>query len=167
MTLRATQIGLGLAACVIALFLLLIAIPSWVSSPSNVRNIVLAPTFWPYILTGFTGLTGGLLLLAGLRVAAGTPHPDEDAAADAPVTPGSWLRLAVLAAMMVATMLMLSTVGMVWTSMLVFGASAFLFRTRHPITAVICAVAIPLILYLFFAHVAGVAVPQGDFVRLP
>jgi len=32
---------------------------------------------------------------------------------------------------------------------------------------VVCAVLIPLVLYVFFAHIAGVAIPQGDFVRLP
>jgi len=56
---------------------------------------------------------------------------------------------------------------MVWTAMIVFLLTAFLFRTRHPITALICAVVIPLALYLFFAKVAGVAIPQGIFVRLP
>mgnify|MGYP002064088503 CR=1 FL=1 len=29
------------------------------------------------------------------------------------------------------------------------------------------AIAIPLFLYAFFAHIAGVAVPQGEFIRLP
>jgi hypothetical protein len=56
---------------------------------------------------------------------------------------------------------------MVWTAMLAFAACACLFRTRHPIVAVICAVVVPLLLYAFFAHVAGVAIPQGAFVRLP
>ena len=82
-------------------------------------------------------------------------------------TPGAWMRLAMLGGLMLATVLILSILGMVWTSMLLFAATALLFRTRHPVAAVICAVAIPLVLYAFFAHVAGVAVPQGDFARLP
>ena len=167
MTLRETQIRLGITACIVATFLLLVAIPYWVSAPSNVRNIVLAPTFWPYLLTAFTGLTGVLLLLAGLRLRPDAPHPGEDPAADAPATSGSWRRLAVLGALMLATMLVLSTLGMVWTAMLLFASTAFLFRTRHPVAALICAVVIPIALYAFFAHVAGVAVPQGIFVRLP
>ena len=51
--------------------------------------------------------------------------------------------------------------------MVVFFVFALLVRTSHPKTALVAAVAVPLVLYLFFAHVAGVAIPQGDFVRLP
>ena len=53
------------------------------------------------------------------------------------------------------------------TSMLIFVATALLVRTRHPKTALVCAVIVPLVLYAFFAHVAGVAIPQGNFMRLP
>ncbi len=79
----------------------------------------------------------------------------------------AWLRLAGLAVIMVLTMFALPRLGMVWTSMIVFMAAALLFKTRHPIVAVICAVIIPLLLYAFFAHVAGISIPQGNFVRLP
>ena len=68
---------------------------------------------------------------------------------------------------MILTMVALPRLGMVWTCMLVFVATAFMFRTRYPKAAVVCAVVVPLVLYAFFAHVAGVAIPQGEFVRLP
>ncbi len=58
-------------------------------------------------------------------------------------------------------------IGLVWASIPAFIAVAFLIQTRHPKTAVIAAILVPLVLYAFFAHVAGVAVPQGEFVRLP
>lgn len=166
MTLRTTQIRLGIAASLVAVFLTLVAIPNWVTSPSNVRNIFLAPTFWPYILTGFTAFCGVLLLLAGLRTDPEAVHAD-DTGDDAKETPGAWFRLGALAVMMVLTMLVLSSVGMVWTAMCLFVATAFLFRTRHPVVAIVCAMLVPIVLYAFFAHVAGVAIPQGDFVRLP
>lgn len=159
---KAIQFRLGLGACLIALLLAVVAIPGWVSSPSNVPHLVLAPTFWPYTLAGLTGLTGiGLLLVA--RNAS--PVIDEETAENGDSK--SWLRLAILAVIMLLTMFSLPRLGMVWTAMLVFGVTAFLFRTRHPITALVCAVIIPLALYAFFAHVAGVAIPQGNFVRLP
>ena len=44
---------------------------------------------------------------------------------------------------------------------------SFLVRTKHMTIAIVSAVAVPLLLYVFFAHVAGVAIPQGNFVRLP
>lgn len=159
---KTIQLRLGVGACLTALFLALVAVPKWVSSPSNVSNIVLSPLFWPYILTGLTGLAGLGLMLASRT--ASTVADDETA----PAPDGkSWFRLAALAVLMIATMGALPRLGMVWTTMIVFALTAFLFRTRHPVTALVCAVVIPLALYGFFAHVAGVGIPQGNFVRLP
>ncbi|MFK7858399.1 MAG: tripartite tricarboxylate transporter TctB family protein [Granulosicoccus sp.] len=162
MTPKSVQLHLGAIACLISLFLIFIGIPNGVSSPSNVPNIVLAPTFWPYVLASFTGLTGLGLLFAGWR------HTGTDTSVDEPDNDAhGWLRLAALVLIMVITMFALPRLGMVWTTMLVFFVTALLFRTRHPRTALVCAIVIPLCLYVFFAHVAGVGIPQGDFVRLP
>lgn len=162
MSSRSVQLRLGVAACAISLLLGFIGIPYGVSSPSNVSNIVLSPTFWPYVLTGFTGLTGIGLILVGWRSHA-TKRFDEEISGNQ----SGWLRLAALALIMIITMFALPRLGMVWTTMLVFVATAFLFKTRHPRTAIICAIVVPLVLYVFFAHVAGVGIPQGNFIRLP
>ena len=154
---------LGMIALLCAAFLAFIAIPYWVSSPSNIRNIVLAPTFWPYALSGMLALIGLGLLISP----APEQEPDESISPDTEQSATPWLRLLSMAVIMVLTMIALPTLGMVWTSMLVFLLCAFMFQTRYPKTAIICAVIIPLVLYAFFAHVAGVAIPQGEFVRLP
>jgi hypothetical protein len=156
------ELQLGAAACLIALFLIFVGIPNGVSSPSNVQNIVLAPTFWPYVLSAITGFTGIGLLVTGWRNQH-TTRIVEDAR---PGLPG-WLRLLALGIIMMITMYALPRLGMVWTTMLVFAITALLFRTRHPLTAMVCAVLIPLVLYLFFAHIAGVGIPQGNYLRLP
>lgn len=158
---KVIQFRLGMGACVMALFLGLVAIPKWVSSPSNVSNIVLSPLFWPYILAGLTGLVGVGLVIASRQASAATSVDGTEAVTQ------SWFRLAALAVIMITTMVALPLLGMVWTTMIVFALTAFLFRTRHPMTALVCAVLIPLALYAFFAHVAGVGIPQGNFVRLP
>jgi len=159
---------LGIIALLCAAFLAFIAIPYWVSSPSNIRNIVLAPTFWPYALSGMLALIGlGLLVSPAVIPPAPEQKSDESISPDTEQTVAPWLRLLGMAVIMVLTMFALPTLGMVWTSMLVFLLCAFMFQTRYPITAIICAVIIPLVLYAFFAHVAGVAIPQGEFVRLP
>jgi hypothetical protein len=155
--------GLGLGALAAAAALALVAIPAWVSAPSNVGDIVLSPLFWPYAIAGMTALTGlGLIATAAALPAGGEPahEPIADPGAGA-------LRLVAMAAIMVAAMLLIPVLGMVWTAMLIFAASAFVVKTRHPRIALACAVIVPLLLYGFFAHVAGVAVPQGALVRLP
>lgn len=165
MSQKSLHVRLGIVVSLLALFLVSYAIPSFVFSPSNVGNIILSPLFWPYVLAGLTGIVGLSLLANAFLSAEDTPFEDEETAQADGSAP--WLRLGALALIMVLVMVALPRLGMVWTAMLAFAACAFLFRTRHPIAAVVCAVIIPLLLYAFFAHVAGVAIPQGDFVRLP
>ena len=165
MTTKSLHLRIGIAAIVGAAFLAAFAIPNFVSSPSNVGNVILSPLFWPYVLAGLTGIVGiGLVVTA---LAGDLSRFDLHDEIDIPHGTGPWGRLAALAAIMVLVMLGLPRLGMVWTCMLAFVACAFLFRTRHPIAAIVCAVIVPLLLYAFFAHVAGVAIPQGNFVRLP
>lgn len=151
---------IGIFAITAGLFLMFVAIPLWVSSPSNVRNIILAPVFWPYTLSGLTIIIGLGLTVTGF-------YSSEDTTPEAAEIPGGYKRLLIMAVIMAVYMLGLPRLGMVWTSMLAFAATAFLARTSHPKTALICAVCVPLVLYAFFAHVASVAIPQGNFVRLP
>lgn len=154
------QTLIGIVAIIAGLFLMLVAIPNWVSSPSNVRNIILSPVFWPYTLAALTILTGiGLTVTGNFSSEDLTPEPAE--------VSGGYGRLLIMAVVMVIYMFGLPRLGMVWTSMLAFVATAFLVRTSHPKTALICAVCVPLVLYVFFAHIASVAIPQGNFVRLP
>lgn len=160
---RSIQLQLGIGAVVAAAFLLLVAIPAWVSSPSNVPNIILSPLLWPWALAGLTGIVGLGMILTAIR----EPKPSEPEISDVNDKPKAWGRLVSVAAVMVLAMLFMPRIGMVWTSMLIFVATAYLVRTSHPKTALISAVLVPLVLYAFFAHVAGVAIPQGDFVRLP
>ena len=145
-----------------AALLLFWAIPSYVSSPSNVRNIVLSPLFWPNTLAILTALMGLGLLGTALRL-----PPSERAASDVDDRGAAMLRLLGAAVVMAITFWALPRLGLVWTAMLTFAAMAFLVKTRHPGWALGCAVLVPLLLYLFFAKVAGVAIPQGEFLRLP
>ena len=153
---------LGVFTLLFSAFFAFYAIPNWVYSPSNIRNIVLSPTFWPYVLAGISALAGVALLITKQPPETDLDSPES---VDAGLRP--YLRLIVMALIMGLTMYLLPRLGMVWTTMLTFVVTAFFFGTRYRIAAVVCAVLIPLILYTFFAHVAGVAIPQGNFVRLP
>lgn len=159
--LRKTEFQVGLAAVALGLFLLVAAIPLGVSSPSNVPKLVLSPLFWPQILAGVL-IFIGVLLLVSVPVA---PEPEPESSIFR--IEGGVVRLALMAAAMVAYFVLIPLIGMVWASMLAFAATAVLVKTRHPLAAVVAAIVVPLALYAFFAHVAGVAVPQGEFVRLP
>ena len=204
---RGGDAQLGVAALVAAAGLVAWAIPSFVSTPSNVPNVVLSPLFWPYALAGLTALVGlGLLARAaapragdvagpsgaarpdggpdaeagaatgreaavGREAATGREAAGDDPFGEPPSRAAAVGRVLALAALMLAMLWLLPRLGMVWTSMLAFAALAFLVATPHRRTALLCAALVPLALYAFFAHVAGIAIPQGDvaadYVRLP
>jgi len=154
---------LGVGAIAVSAFLLIIAIPGWVSTPSNVPNIILSPLFWPNTLAALTGVIGlGMILTSRNK-----PNIQENNASDVENRRAAYLRLVYSALIMGVTMFALPRIGLVWAAMLAFASFAALVRTSHPKTALITAVLLPLFLYVFFAHVAGVAIPQGNYVRLP
>jgi len=160
---RSIQIQLGIGAIASSVFLIVVAIPIWVSSPSNVANLILSPLFWPNVLAVITGLTGAGLIMTSISKSGPDVAPDSGVAD----RPSALKRLAAMALVMGICVLIMPRLGLVWTAMPTFVATAFLVKTKHPKTVVICALIVPLFLYVFFAHVAGVAIPQGDFVRLP
>jgi hypothetical protein len=161
---RANLRQLGIGAIVAAILLAAVAIPGFVSAPSNVPNIILSPLLWPYTIAGFTFVIG-LGLLAASFAAASEPGDDDDV--HPKERPEAWMRLLAMAVVMGGAFLLMPVVGMVWTSMAAFMATALIIKTRHPLIALMSAITVPLVLYAFFAHVAGVAIPQGQFIRLP
>ena len=73
---RTSEFQVGIAAIAAAAFLLLVGIPHGVTTPSNIRNVVLSPTFWPQILAGLLALAGICLLISAPPAA---PREDESA----------------------------------------------------------------------------------------
>lgn len=160
---RLIQIQLGVGAVIAAALFLLLIIPALVSTPSNVPNIILSPLFWPNTLASLTGLIGIGMLMTALRL----KKPEATAESDVDNRRAAFVRLLAFAVVMLFMIYAMPRLGLVWASMVAFIATAVLVRTRNPLAAVISAILVPLTLYIFFAHVAGVAIPQGDFVRLP
>ncbi|MDC0360229.1 tripartite tricarboxylate transporter TctB family protein [Alphaproteobacteria bacterium] len=159
---------LGLVFIGFGAFILFVAIPYAVTSPSNVQKVVLAPTFWPTIIGWIIIGLGAILMAMRFLVPADWSSDDADAGADdGPPLPGGWLRLATAGALMVALVYVTPILGLVWTAMLCFVALSLLVKSSRPVVSLIVAIALPLALYVFFHHAAGVAVPQGEFIRLP
>lgn len=160
---RRDEILIGLGVMVVAAIVLWWLIPAYVALPRRVPLRALAPSFWPKIIC-WTMLVAGAAL--ALRAALARPPP-----AGITVTPsverGELLRLGALTLILIGTYFALPVVGMVWTSMVVFLLLVLLTGRRRLGWGVVSAVLLPLLLYLFFTKVAGVAIPQGQIVRLP
>lgn len=154
------QSMIGLVAILLAAGLALIVIPAWVNKPANVPHIVLSPQFWPYTTSALMALCGTALFIAGRR-------SDEIFNDGKTIGPGATARILIFLAGAIAYVWLIPLLGMVFASILAFAATSFMLRPKRPKPAMLCAVLLPLILYVFFAHVASVAIPQGAFVRLP
>ncbi|MFT4726633.1 MAG: putative tricarboxylic transport membrane protein [Granulosicoccus sp.] len=157
------QFRLGLGSLFFAAFLSFYLVPSWVTAPANVPRIVLSPIFWPLVLAGALALIGLGLLLSS-RQLPNSVYVAEDSDFH---RPSAIRRVVTLAVLMIGIVVVLPPLGLVLTTMLVILALGSLVKTQHPKTILVCAVLVPLVLYAFFAHVAGIAVPQGNFLRLP
>lgn len=162
------DIWLGIGTIAFGVMLLTFAIPSFVSSPSNVPALVLAPTFWPTIVAY-------LILVLGAALVASRAFGSSDAGLDetSRVTETrdeviyGWGRLLAMAVLMVGLVVAIPILGMVLASAIAFALFAVIVVTPRPLTSIIVAVVLPLALYAFFSHVAGVSVPQGRFLTLP
>lgn len=160
---RRDEILVGLGVTLMAALILWWLIPTYVAIPRRVPIKALSPAFWPTVI-------GWVMLICGVAVvirAATAPPPPDAIADDLRVSRPEALRLGALALLLIATFFSLRTVGMVWTSMVVFVALVFLTGSKNRFWGVVAAIVLPLALYFFFTKVAGVAIPQGRIVRLP
>ncbi len=155
---------LGLAVVGGALALIFAVIPSGIQVGPG--PTILRPDLWPRAISW-------LLLAAGLALTAqgflATPaRTEREPDADASPVPGR-LRLAGFALVLLWLAFATPALGMVWTSIGAFWACIALARPtrRLLIPALVVGAVLPLALYAFFAHFAGVPIPQGQVVRLP
>lgn len=145
----------------VSVLLIVFVIPHWVIKPSNVKILVLSPDFWPYIVAALM-LIGGIALLAQywFITRAYATIEDERVA-------GGGLRTTLVAVLMVAYYLIIPALGMVWSSVIAYIAFVAIVGLPRKVATVIAAILLPLALYAFFAHAAGVPIPQGKFLNLP
>lgn len=154
---------IGVGTIAFGVFLILVLIPVGVTSPDNVRVPVLSPVFWPDVIGVLLILVGAVLLARALIVG-----PAADEGRDVPPDGWKpWARIGLTAVLMLLFYVSLPKLGIPLASVLAFLAYAALVRADRPIAVLATAILLPLIIYAFFNHIAGVPIPQGEFVRLP
>lgn len=157
------EILVGLMVSAIAALILWWIIPVHVDIPRRVPIKALSPAFWPNVI-GLIMLVCGVALT--LRAALAPPTPDA-IADDLSVSRPEAVRLLTLGALLVGAFFSLRIIGMVWICMIVFVALIWLTDSKNRLWGIAVGVVLPLALYFFFTKVAGVAIPQGQIVRLP
>lgn len=160
---RRNEILIGLAVMALSAFILWLLIPTYVALPRRVPIKALAPSFWPKIICWIMLLCGAALTLRA-AMSAPVPEPIVD---DLSVDTSQLLRLGGLIVILTAAFFALPIIGMVWVCMIVFVLLVMMTGGKRMFWGIVVGVALPLLLYVFFTKVAGVAIPQGQFVRLP
>lgn len=168
MNLNLKDIGLGVGVIAFGVGLVLYAIPEYVSAPSNVRAVVLSPLFWPDIIGWMIIVLGATLILSRMF---GAPVVASEESASAALSreelPYGIARLSAMLIIMVGLIYAIPVLGMVLATGIAFALISLLVLSPRPVTSLIVAIVLPLVLYAFFAHVAGVSIPQGRFLTLP
>ncbi|MEI4261562.1 tripartite tricarboxylate transporter TctB family protein [Roseovarius sp. D0-M9] len=138
----------------------LFVIPGGVATPSSVKHLPLSPAFLPYLLT----VAIGVFALIHLLEAIFAPHiPAEDEAGSLDPHPKWRSRVLMLSALLLVYLLLPSHLGMLATSMLVTIVLLAIGGERRPVILFGVGITVPLLVYLFFAHVAQVPLPLGIF----
>lgn len=151
-------LGLGLGA----VFYL---IPQGVTVPSTVRNAALSPDFWPRLIA-YGAIAASIFLLIESLTLRQPPIDTEDPGETAQYQLETWPGLLRAAALIVALFVFyvsLVTLGVVAPSVVVLFAMMLFFGERKLWLVALLSFLVPVLLYLFFRHVASVPIPLGIF----
>ncbi len=159
---RERALGLGLVAFAI----LLIAVIVPVGVPTQPGPLILRADLWPRVVSWGILIFGAAIAARAFLAPVAEPAPPEDDARERAHLQGM-LRLVGLGAILLGLAWGTSEIGMVWAGMLAFWAILAMIRPRRVWIAALVGLLLPLALYGFFSHFAGVPIPQGSLVRLP
>lgn len=153
---------IGAYVALLGLLIFSVLIPFGIDEPGNVEHTALAPDFWPRIIVVVMMVMGVLLAVR--------PVPEEEEDTDGGDDAGPWLRrlpgLAATLGALFGFYVLIPSLGMVVPGVaLIFGLSVLAGERRWMLAAALAA-GVPILLYAFFVHVAGIPIPLGVFESL-
>ncbi|QFT92122.1 Tripartite tricarboxylate transporter TctB family protein [Roseovarius sp. THAF9] len=157
---RGSEIIFAVITILAALVFALVVIPNGVTRPASVKHLPLSPVFLPYVLTIGVGIFALIHLLEAI-FAAHIPGEDDASLGTHP----RWKsRVLMLVGLLALYLLMPGRLGMPLTAIIVTIALMAIGGERRPLILLGVGIAVPVLVYLFFAHVAQVPLPMGLFV---
>ena len=158
------EIGVGLVAITLAALGWFVVIPFGIDLPSQIDIEALAPDFWPRIVMVLLAVSGIFIAVQGYFDGRNPPLSDDAADDEGAVEhelPMLTLRVAFALAAMFVFYLTILEVGIVIASALIIIAFSYVLGQRQWKLILSLAVALPVLLYVFFVHVASVPMPLG------
>jgi hypothetical protein len=136
----------------------LFVIPNGVTTPASVRHLPLSPAFLPYVLTAAIGVFALIHMLEAIY-APHIPADDEEGSQDA--HPNWKVRAILLSVLLLVYLLLPERLGMLPTAIGVTIALLAIGGERRVAVLLGVGITVPLLVYLFFAEVAQVPMPEG------
>nr|WP_255733133.1 tripartite tricarboxylate transporter TctB family protein [Ruegeria sp. Ofav3-42] len=154
---------------ILGILTLAVLIPAGVDSPGNVEISALSPEFWPSVIALAVMFVAVCLLAESYFLKVPELDAEEDAEEDAmyklETLPGT-LRTVVLIFALFLFYFALTSLGVVASSIVLMLSMMLFFGERKWYFIVPISLLLPILLYLFFLHVAGVPMPLGIFETL-
>ncbi|PWG65545.1 tripartite tricarboxylate transporter TctB family protein [Spiribacter halobius] len=148
----------GLVMVLVGVALIVWIIPAGTSAPYSAGNLAHSPAFWPKVLAVILLLAGAALALKAVPQTARNPVAAMDAVSLSKAASWRfWASLALLVPYYAACV----QFGLLIPSTMAFVAYGLLAGERRYGILLLSAVLMPLLLTLFFIHLADVLVPLG------
>ena len=159
----------GIGVLVLGLLIFFVLIPAGIDRPGSVEHAALAPDFWPRIIAGIIMLMGLFLTVRPAAEDEGEEHGDSGGG-EAVEAAAGWTHrlpgLAVALGTLFAFYFLIPYLGMVAPGIaVILGLMVYAGERRWPMGIAI-ALCVPILLYVFFVHVASVPIPLGMFESL-
>ena len=159
----------GIGVLVLGLLIFFVLIPVGIDRPGSVEHAALAPDFWPRIIAGIIMLMGLFLTVRPAAEDEGEEHGD-GGGGEAVEAAAGWTHrlpgLAVALGTLFAFYFLIPYLGMVAPGIaVILGLMVYAGERRWPMGIAI-ALCVPILLYVFFVHVASVPIPLGMFESL-
>jgi putative tricarboxylic transport membrane protein len=158
MTPNSRDVIVGFTVVLFAGFTLLVLIPQGIPTPGRTAPGQMLPDFWPRVIT--SGLVAIGVLIALLAIFAPTveeageeldePHPPMVAT----------LKVVTAIVLMFGYLWLIQLIGMVVASMIAIPLFSVLYGERRVWIYVPLAIVLPVLLYVFFRHVASIPIPD-------
>lgn len=144
-------------------------IPSGVVVPGSIKISALSPDFWPYMIACGVIVSSAFLLLEAIMLKVPSADGDDESEAEAAYqlrTLPATLRTVILIFALFLFYFALTQFGIVASSIVLMPAMMLFFGEKKWVYIIPLSILIPIGLYLFFLHVAGIPMPLGMFENL-
>ena len=169
MTSATKEYCVGIGMLIIAVVGWFVVIPAGIDLPSSVEFRALSPDFWPHVVRILLGICGAIVAVqahfdrqrVGDSIEAATEEEERgevqfEFAASA-------VRVVGALAGLFAAYFAIPHIGIAAAGVVLILASTFVLGERRLKYTVPLAIILPVILYMFFVHVANIPMPLGVF----